>query len=394
MIIRAVDRELRLSPLATVAVAEADVGVFELERLAERQLVRLSSAEEAKAASWLNLLSGLGVWVGLGYFIALGLIKDPGIRSVVAWVVPAVALLVGLTVMAALNKRFGDVLQGMSLAVVFAVCAGVPIAVAATFGNLPALRAAGWNEELFGRLSQTVIICIAAMLPPLLYFIFDRQRALTIRRNFQQQILRFDPTISTLDDLHAKHGNLLLESVGRSTGQRARLRQTNPYPIFVASAVITLGGMLVLPVVDSGPMNLQEFLTPASTTVAFGFLGAYFFTLNLLARRYVRGDLRPKAYATITVRIIVVTILCWVLDTFAAQDTWPPVTAFVIGIVPETFFTLLSEVRRGLTRAIFGEMREPYPRPASRGLTSTTGLGWRMRGSTTSRHRPTTTWWN
>jgi hypothetical protein len=359
--VRAADRELRLSPLATLAVDEANVAVFALDALAERQVVRLSNKVQAKVSTWLDALSGLGFLALIGYFVLLGLVDNPQVRIVVAWGVPVVALLVGLIVMAGLNKRFGDVVQGMSLVAVLVLCAGVPVAVAITFGNLPALRADGWNEQLFGRLAQTVLICIASLLPPLLYFIFDRQRALTIRRNFQQQILRFDPNVHTLYDLEAKYGNLLLESVGRDTVQRARLRQTNPYPIFVASAVITLGWLLVLPVVDSGPIDLQAFLTPAPTTAAFGFLGAYFFTLNLLARRYVRGDLRPKAYATITVRIIVVTLLCWVLDTFATQDAWLLVTAFIIGIVPETFFTIVAEFRRSLTRIIFGEMREPHP---------------------------------
>ena len=60
-------------------------------------------------------------------------------------------------------------------------------------------------------------------------------------------------------------------------------------------------------------------------------------------------------------RVIVVLILCWVLDTFATPDAWLLVTAFLIGIVPETFFTLVSELRRSLSRAISESLREPHP---------------------------------
>ena len=89
-------------------------------------------------------------------------------------------------------------------------------------------------------------------------------------------------------------------------------------------------------------------LTPQVNTVAFGFLGAYFFAINLITRRYARDDLRPKAYSTITVRVIVAVLLGWLIKVVA--PAWPQATlliaAFLIGIVPETFLTFLQEVYR------------------------------------------------
>ncbi len=361
VIVSAGTRQLRLSPLGSAGLTAADVRLFALEQLAERQIVRVPGPEEATKASRGKLLNVATVLTFTGYLIALLSVHDPVVRSRIAWGVPAAAVVVGLIVLAVESHRFGYVLQGMSLIVVFGLCAGLPIMVAFTFGALPDLWAAGWSAQLLGRLAQTALISIAALLPPLLYFIFDRQRALTVRRNFQKQIMRFDRRVTNVYDLEARYGDLLHESVGGSTSQDARMRRTNPYPIFVASAVITLGWTLVMPVVDTGPLPLQAYLTPAPTSLAFGFLGAYFFALNLLARRFVRGDLRPKAYATVTVRVIVVLILCWVLDTFATPDAWLLVTAFLIGIVPETFFTLVSELRRSLSKAISESLREPHP---------------------------------
>jgi hypothetical protein len=78
---------------------------------------------------------------------------------------------------------------------------------------------------------------------------------------------------------------------------------------------------------------------------AFGFLGAYFFTLNNTLRRYARGDLKPKAYSGITVGIFVVFILSW-LAGLVFSETWAMIAAFFAGIVPETGLTLLQESLR------------------------------------------------
>jgi hypothetical protein len=108
--------------------------------------------------------------------------------------------------------------------------------------------------------------------------------------------------------------------------------------------------------------SVASFLTPRHTTYVFGFLGAYFYAINLIARRYVRGDLRPKAYGSISVRILVVLILSWVLEVAFKPDDWVFVAAFIVGIVPETFFTLVAETRRAaLGKITRGALREPHP---------------------------------
>src|SRR5690606_26118069 len=115
------------------------------------------------------------------------------------------------------------------------------------------------------------------------------------------------------------------------------------WPILVATLVITLGWILALaPVHDAGsppdiatPGDLVRLFLPQPEPMVWGFLGAYFFTLNTVLHRYVRRDLKPSAYASIAVRILVAIILGWVL----AILPWPaPVSIFVflVGIFPET----------------------------------------------------------
>ena len=52
--------------------------------------------------------------------------------------------------------------------------------------------------------------------------------------------------------------------------------------------------------------------TPISSPVRFAFLGAYFFGLQLLFRRYIRRDLRASAYVAVSLRIIISIIAIWV----------------------------------------------------------------------------------
>ena len=63
----------------------------------------------------------------------------------------------------------------------------------------------------------------------------------------------------------------------------------------------------------------------------FAFLGAYFFAINLILRRYARDDLRPKAYSTITVRVIVAVLLGWLVEV-VAPDGWPQAPLLVAAL--------------------------------------------------------------
>src|SRR6185295_14330573 len=111
---------------------------------------------------------------------------------------------------------------------------------------------------------------------------------------------------------------------------------------------VTMGWLAAFRLVGSADDAVKEPLVPERSAFAFGFLGAYFFGLLLVARRYARGDLKPKAYAYIAIRILIVAVMSWILDLIFSQDsTIKLVTAFLVGIVPEEFFTLIKEQLRG-----------------------------------------------
>jgi len=228
----------------------------------------------------------------------------------------------------------------------------IPFIVAWRFGQEKL-----WSDDsmaTLGRLLQVVFVSLACIVPGLLFFLFDRQRLSTLRDRFEQQIFRLDPNVTTLSDVYARYGRQIEETYGQSRNLAAmRLARQGRWPILVATIALALGWILTLmPAGSLGnpttPKDISQLFAPQRSAVAFGFLGAYFYAINLVLRRYARDDLRSKAYSAITVRILVVVILGWLVDAATPVSGEPIlVVAFLIGIVPETFLTFLREVYRG-----------------------------------------------
>jgi hypothetical protein len=299
----------------------------------------------------------LNGWMGAGALIGFG---------VVALLLIIVAVLVASFGSSAVARLVGQLVM-LSLVVVLSI--GIPALVVWRYG-LGDLG--GGNLTELARMLQVVFVALACMVPGLLFFLFDRQRLSTLRARFEQQIFRLDPRVTTLADVEARYGNQLDEMYGQNGGSAtARLARQGRWPIPLATVVLAFGWILTLLPVKSDPppaslTDVALSFAPQANTVAFGFLGAYFFGINLILRRYSRDDLRPKAYSTITVRVIVAVLLGWLVQVVAPD--WPQlgaallVVAFLVGIVPETFLTFLQEVYRTkwvgtLTR----DMEEPVP---------------------------------
>jgi hypothetical protein len=208
--------------------------------------------------------------------------------------------------------------------------------------------------SLIGIAVQWICIVGASALPMVLYFVFDREKLRTLREKFERQIFRLDPAVTTMADVEAKYGKLLDETYGRHSDNR--LLPGRRFPILIAASVVTLGWTIALLDTNAASLGngatLTRLLEPTPTATTFAFLGAYFFALNHILRGYVRGDLRPKTYAHVAVRIVGVVVLAFVLEHLVAGFGGKPsnaallVLAFVTGIVPETVLVWLREVSR------------------------------------------------
>ena len=371
---------LVLSPLERRAVALEDLKLFEeeLDDLQRRCIVAIPPPEATTrdAAIW-----GGGLWVAIAYVIA-GL----WLHSRLFWIAGAVALLVGAMVAFGVSRtggraaaRWGAQLAALSIVLLVGVV--LPGGALYFAGDLDVLvREAYINHTrssdeidltLLGRGLQLLFMAAASLLPALLYFLFDRQQLRTLREQFERHMFRLDPAVDTLSDVRAKYGTLLGETYGQSASGRGRgrLLPGRRSPVLIATIVITFGWLVTLLNQDldliTDRAGILGLFRPERSALIFGFLGAYFFALQLIQRGYARGDLRPKTYTQITVRILMVTILAMVLELLPGPNDEPYilVLAFAAGVVPETALVGIQEyLNRSSVGAVFGRgIAEPMP---------------------------------
>jgi hypothetical protein len=174
-------------------------------------------------------------------------------------------------------------------------------------------------------------------------------------------------------------------------------------PVLIATILVALGWLITLPpwegqfrirdtassvavainavpgiATDAAPIPVArpwadrwaDAFSPLKTPVHFAFIGAYFFSLQMLFRRYVRRDLRASAYVAVSQRIILSVIGTWVAveaalllsgsgGTSGAADTsrWTitakdlMVLGFVIGVFPRVAWQVIQAAVKRFTGA-------------------------------------------
>jgi hypothetical protein len=133
--------------------------------------------------------------------------------------------------------------------------------------------------------------------------------------------------------------------------------------------------------VANGIQPWRDSLVPNLTPVTAAFLGAYFFSLQMLFRRYVRRDLRPSAYVGVTMRVLLSMIAVWIVERVwgllyvgesgAATPTVGIIAVgFVIGVFPRVAWQLLSGLTKKLVpTAVLPSLQTKLPISDLDGLT-------------------------
>ena len=96
--------------------------------------------------------------------------------------------------------------------------------------------------------------------------------------------------------------------------------------------------------------------------VVFGFLGAYFFSLQLLLRRYFSADLRASVFMQVALRIITVMLLTLVLSVVWEGALWQGgaekaallAISFVAGMFPNVALNLIVRAGKAAVGALPG----------------------------------------
>lgn len=155
------------------------------------------------------------------------------------------------------------------------------------------------------------------------------------------------------------------------SSQRALVE--NARPVVLATLFISLGWVLVLRPESVFLRSLFGVSIPAASVnvpldeIGYGFLGAYFYCLQMLMRRYYQNDLKTGAYINVAMRIVIVGLLTWILsevwksDPAAAVAPWRYGVAFTIGVFPDVGWHLLQQLLKLPARWIDDSFRIRCP---------------------------------
>jgi hypothetical protein len=222
-----------------------------------------------------------------------------------------------------------------------------------------------------GRALLLLTVILLSLIPALMYFQFDREKLRTLIDRWLHAIFRLDPGLETVADVDAKYGRRVEEYYGAWLGEgvepprrRARARS----PLVISTLLIGTGWILVLldgrpPTPDGGLAGAEPLFTPVITPMTAAFLGAYFLAVQVSLRGYVRGDLRPKTYNVITVRILLAVISAWILERLFGPSTMVVAASFLAGFLPNTVLHRVREA--GGQFALPGLLRRRGPRGQS-----------------------------
>lgn len=133
------------------------------------------------------------------------------------------------------------------------------------------------------------------------------------------------------------------------------------FPVFLATAVLAAGWAAVL-------WDTRFVTAPAGAwdVLKYGFLGAYAFVTGMLIRRFFQSDLRPSAYASSVLRIVLVLLIVTVLhqvigDTSPVTSRAELATAFVVGFFPLVGLQALQRVTSKVLRRFVPPVTSEYP---------------------------------
>lgn len=247
---------------------------------------------------------------------------------------------------------------------------GTDLSQAVTFphGHLHLIAGDSAHHALVVRCLQLVLVVLVSLVPALMFFQFDREKLSTLVDRWLHVIFRLDPSVLTIADIDAKYGRRVEELLGASLSVSGALpvkRLRDRSPVVLSTLLIALGWIIVmLSVPDFGTSGrvatVPEMFQPLLTPMTMAFLGAYFLAVQVALRGFVRGDLKPKTYNVITVRILMAVVLAWALRAVAGDGPAVLAVSFLGGVVPSTvLLTLRAATGRGATADDELDQRSP-----------------------------------
>jgi hypothetical protein len=147
-------------------------------------------------------------------------------------------------------------------------------------------------------------------------------------------------------------------------------------PVLLATVLLCVGWAMVVQPELYRSFNLLGGLPFSGRpklpveALQFGFIGAYWFILQDVIRRYFRDDLKTAAYVSASARIILVVIVVSMVSlVFTGSSTQLNVLAFFIGIFPQIGVQILKASVNKVFKGLVPSLDSRYPLSDLDGLT-------------------------
>lgn len=249
---------------------------------------------------------------------------------------------------------------------------------------------------------RAVLLLVVCMLPATLWYLFIATRRASLlneflanldrlglmrgqdgegdvprRRRISGYLQRFGAVYGDLPEkVHTTVQQNRFERYTRADFDSSTGMTTTAVPVLTTTALISVGWLLTLPPVDgiAAGTDWAQALTPSLQPVTLAFVGAYFFSVQMLFRRYVLKDLRGSAYVAVSMRVILAIIGVWVLTVVNAEaglldEATLFAVSFAIGVFPLVLWQILSHYLKKLTFLTVPSMHTKLPLDLLDGLT-------------------------
>jgi hypothetical protein len=352
----------RLSPRRRLEFCFQDWEMDELIKVSDPQKAGTTSG--ARSRDRTNLAAG-GIIMGSVIVAIAGLLAwllpvARGSLEVVAVPLGTVTIVTALVASKRLQdlaRRVAEIVSGLAVRLAaFALAVAGAAIVALPKERKGAFPANPIELVMLGPVLQGIFIVVAATLPALFFYLFTRQKLAGVAQKFYRDAMMLDCDVRTEPEAKAKYRNMVHENFGTEQWEWVSLRRG--LPLLLCTLLMLIWWILAI-VPDSRPRDLASYFTP----LIFGFLGVYFFSLNMVFRRYLQCDLAPKAYMSITVRLLVTLGLVAAVTQLPGLNKNPSllnVIAFLVGVFPESGLALLQEAYRGVAR-VFPFKQNAHP---------------------------------
>jgi hypothetical protein len=256
------------------------------------------------------------------------------------------------------------------------------------FGVIPLLLALIGSVTVLPQRYQLIalrsaILVTVCLLPAVMWFLFIAARKASLLNGFLANLYRLgllapaprsasaspaaDPAhdqrlMSYLQKFESVYGRLppsardsvLKKGISpyKASDVTSPIGQSTTVPVMLSTILIALGWLVTLPPAQvphtiTNASSWARAIEPTATPVTLAFLGAYFFSLQMLFRRYVRNDLGGSAYVAVSMRIVLAVIGTWVvmvasLQLGLATEGQLLVIGFVIGVFPQVAWQIIQ----------------------------------------------------